>query len=267
MLINYNREKIQELLKDFSVLTRINVAFSDCHANPVCHFHSADGFCNSYQKIGSNKAYCLSSDNHLLERCQKSGKYEYHICHAGLYDAAMPVVKRHITVGYILVGGIRTPGKDKDTDGSFDDNLRILYNQIPVFNAVQLSCLKNLLSHILFSNAIEFENTSLAENIREYIEENINDDITAAAICKKFFLSRNSLYKTFRENFNCTPVEYLTDCRLKRAKKLLAETKEPIYTICERVGIHNYSYFCNLFKKKTGVTPVAYRKTDSEPYP
>lgn len=259
MQIKYNKEKIEELLKDFATLTKISVTFADTQTNPICSFHITDNFCESYQKIGTNKEYCTHSDKRLLERCRQSGKYEYHICHVGLYDAAMPIVKLGVTVGYIIVGRIRTHLKRKDAKYNFDGRLSELYNQLPIFDNVQLSCLKNLLSNILFSNAIELENTNIAENIRDYIEENISDNITASVICKRFFISRNYLYKTFKENFSCTPVEYITNCRLEQAKKLLLETKEPVYWICEKVGIPNYTYFCNLFKKKNGITPTEYK--------
>lgn len=262
MQIKYNKEKIEELLKDFAALTRISVAFADSDTNPVCSFQSTEDFCNAYQKIAENKEYCTHSDKRLMERCRQSGKYEYHICHAGLYDAAMPIVKFGVTVGYIMVGRLKTHLKRKDANYDFDGSLDALYSQIPVFNSVQLSSLKNLLCNMLFSNAIEIENTNVAENIRDYIEENISDNITAEGICKRFFVSRNYLYKTFKQNFGCTPVEYITDCRLVKAKKLLKESKEPVYAICEKVGIHNYTYFCNLFRKKTGTTPIEYRKSN-----
>jgi AraC-like DNA-binding protein len=262
MQIKYNKEKIEELLKDFAMLTRISVTFADSETNPIFSFQSSEDFCNAYQKIGTNKEYCHHSDQRLLERCRQSGNYVYHICHAGLYDAAMPIVKLGITVGYLMVGRIKTPIQRKDAQCTYEGALGVLYDQIPVFDSVQLSCLKNLLSNILFSNAIELENTSVAENIRGYIEENISNELTAAALCKRFFVSRNYLYKTFREHFGITPVEYITQCRLARAKTLLKETKEPVYWICDRVGIHNYTYFCNLFKKKTGFTPMEYRSNN-----
>lgn len=59
-------------------------------------------------------------------------------------------------------------------------------------------------------------------------------------------------------------MEYITNCRLERAKKLLLETSEPVYNISEKVGIHNYTYFCNLFKKKTGITPTEYKNIPND---
>jgi AraC-like DNA-binding protein len=92
------------------------------------------------------------------------------------------------------------------------------------------------------------------------MEEHLSGDLTAAVLRRRFFLSRNNLYRIFRESFGCTPAAYITERRLEKAKTLLAETKEPVYSVCERVGIHNYTYFCNLFRNKTGVTPTGYRK-------
>ena len=260
MRILYNKEIISELLKDFATLTRISVTFVDSETNSVCGFRSTEDFCDAYQSIGSNREYCTRSDKRLLERCRQSGQYEYHICHAGLYDAAMPVVKQGVTVGYIMVGRLRTRHGGADAACGFKGELKALYEKIPVFDDVQLSSLKNLLANILFTNAIELENTDIAENIRDYMEENLSEELTAAVLCKRFFLSRNNLYRIFRESFGCTPAAYITERRLEKAKTLLAETKEPVYSVCERVGIHNYTYFCNLFRNKTGVTPTGYRK-------
>ena len=62
---------------------------------------------------------------------------------------AMPIVKFDVTVGYIMVGIIKTHIKRKDAKYNFNGGLGILYDQIPIFDNTQLSCLKNLLSNIL----------------------------------------------------------------------------------------------------------------------
>ena len=43
------------------------------------------------------------------------------------------------------------------------------------------------------------------------------------------------------------------------AKEFLTDTDEPVYTIAERIGVINYTYFCKLFKKYTGYTANEYR--------
>jgi YesN/AraC family two-component response regulator len=38
----------------------------------------------------------------------------------------------------------------------------------------------------------------------------------------------------------------------------------PIYQIAESVGVENYTYFCRLFKKMTGVSAGEYRRNAVE---
>ena len=51
--------------------------------------------------------------------------------------------------------------------------------------------------------------------------------------------------------------------RMKKAASLLVETKLPISQISESIGILNTNYFYSVFKKKFGMTPLAYRRSTS----
>jgi two-component system response regulator YesN len=55
-------------------------------------------------------------------------------------------------------------------------------------------------------------------------------------------------------------INYLTDIRIQRAKELLQSTNAKIKQIGEAVGYSNIYYFSRVFKNKTGITPVLYRK-------
>ncbi|WP_416378616.1 helix-turn-helix domain-containing protein [Enterococcus casseliflavus] len=46
------------------------------------------------------------------------------------------------------------------------------------------------------------------------------------------------------------------------AKELLRFTSLSMKEISEVIGIKNSSYFSRLFKKRTGMTPLNYRKSD-----
>lgn len=48
--------------------------------------------------------------------------------------------------------------------------------------------------------------------------------------------------------------------RINHAKEYLKYSDAPIAEIAERVGIDNVSHFIDLFKNRTGLTPLAYRK-------
>ena len=56
------------------------------------------------------------------------------------------------------------------------------------------------------------------------------------------------------------PLKYLIKKRISLAKKLLAETDEPIGDVAKACGYVDVAYFCRVFKNVEGVTPLAYRR-------
>ena len=53
-------------------------------------------------------------------------------------------------------------------------------------------------------------------------------------------------------------MKYLTDLRIKKAKKLLQDGYK-VNEVSEMVGYNNYRYFCDIFKKHEGMTPNEYK--------
>jgi YesN/AraC family two-component response regulator len=117
-----------------------------------------------------------------------------------------------------------------------------------------------LIKYILLEHMIEMNSSSEFENILNYINEYIVDKITVQSICKKFFISKNTLYALFQENLNCSVKTYILHQRIEYAEQLLKTTELSIKEINEACGIDNYTYFCRLFKEKKGATPLHFRK-------
>ena len=69
--------------------------------------------------------------------------------------------------------------------------------------------------------------------------------------------------KIFATQIGYSFSDYLSNTRMKKAEQLLRETKQPINQISEAIGIVNTNYFYSIFKKKYGMTPLAYRRTRS----
>ena len=263
MKIKYNTETLQHIITDLSELAGLSIAFIDNNFNYLVRAYDDEDYCSKLQKLNLLEKPCFCSDNDILNKCKKSGKLESHICHAGLCDSAMPIIKNGIITGYIIFGRIRTKNSPKSNKFVSDINnkpvLDALYQKLPYFTEKQINCLSDLLPRILFQNAIEIENDSFITEITDYIEQNLNNELTVELLCSKFFISKNRLYDAFHSHFNSTVNEYITNRRIAKAKELLKNTKEPIYKIAEDVGIENYTYFCKLFKRKTGLTPTEYR--------
>ena len=188
-----------------------------------------------------------------------------HICHAGLKDAATPIIKNDVIVGYIITGPIRTehtPSEISQKLSWMNDSINELlkfYEEIPVFSDKRIDSLSDLLSHILFENAIEIDYSDFISFATTYIKNNLNNDLSIFHLCEALHVSKNVLYKSFRDSRGCTVTEYINRQRIKQAQKLLRETDTTIYRIAISVGIPNYTYFCRLFKKVSGLSPNVYR--------
>lgn len=78
-------------------------------------------------------------------------------------------------------------------------------------------------------------------------------------LADRMHLHRTTLLRLFREKMNCTPLEYLNQCRLDNAVQLLHSSLLPVAEIAQLSGFTRSNYFCRVFRRKTGMTPEQYR--------
>jgi YesN/AraC family two-component response regulator len=259
MEINYNIPKLEKIIGGLSTLTGIAINFCDTDGKTIIRTTHNEDFCSAIQSIDGNLQKCRLSDNDIFAKCQKSQQLEYHVCHAGLCDLAMPIFKNELLVGYVIMGRMRISQSPQESFYT-SNRLKKLYSERPLLSYEKIDCLKELLPQILFENAIDISYDDCSTQISKYIKTHLQDKLTIACICDKFHLSKNVLYDAFHNSFNCTVNEYISAQRLKKAKQLLLESNEPVYHIAELVGIENYTYFCKLFKRKEGCTPLEYKR-------
>lgn len=100
----------------------------------------------------------------------------------------------------------------------------------------------------------------LAPAIR-YIEKHIADpNLSNAALAKEMGISEVYLRKLFATHHNISPKQYILNIRIHKAQQLLTDTDLSIGAIAEQCGFTGPYHFCQIFKKRTGVTPSAYAK-------
>ena len=69
-------------------------------------------------------------------------------------------------------------------------------------------------------------------------------------------ISQSPFTERTSKNFS----DYLTECRIRKAKELLKHTEMRIYEIANAVGYNDPYYFSSCFKKITNKTPSEYRE-------
>lgn len=73
-------------------------------------------------------------------------------------------------------------------------------------------------------------------------------------------VSDGHLARTMAEHHGCTPVAFVTACRLDHAALLLTTTTDPVGRIAQRCGFGSQSYFARLFLASFGHTPRDHRE-------
>ncbi|HHP7230708.1 MAG TPA: helix-turn-helix domain-containing protein [Xenococcaceae cyanobacterium] len=93
----------------------------------------------------------------------------------------------------------------------------------------------------------------------EYIRVNLEQDLTLTRLANLVQISPHYFASLFKQSTGLTPHQYVTKCRLEKAKILLRRSSLPIIEICHQVGFHNQSHFTRLFRQHFEITPKAYR--------
>lgn len=96
--------------------------------------------------------------------------------------------------------------------------------------------------------------------LKQYIMEHSNEDISLDTLAKKVGLSPIYISKMFKEKQGINYIDFLTECRIEKAKKLMADSEKSIKEITYEVGYHDPNYFSKVFKKLSHVSPKEYRK-------
>jgi len=93
---------------------------------------------------------------------------------------------------------------------------------------------------------------------QEYIRSHLHKRLTIADVAKRVYLSRAQFARRFPRETGATFTEFLTQCRLQEAQRLLLETTWPISTISSATGL-TPAHLRNIFLKHTRQTPNEFR--------
>jgi AraC family transcriptional regulator len=96
--------------------------------------------------------------------------------------------------------------------------------------------------------------------VTEFINANLEEDLSLAEIASVADLSQFHFSRAFRKTTGLTPQQYVMQQRIERAKELLSKDDLPLVEISLRSGFKNQSHFTALFRKFTKLTPKTWRE-------
>jgi len=104
-------------------------------------------------------------------------------------------------------------------------------------------------------------NLNWLADILRHISEHLSDDLTTASIARTFGRSHTTIEKAFRVHLGTTVRQTVETFRINEAKRLLTSTDDKAETIARRCGYPSAQHFSGLFRRLTGMAPIAYRRS------
>ena len=153
----------------------------------------------------------------------------------------------------------------EDSDRAITSLLDILYlvrhKQEPnagVISDLLLESVQQMILSRLNRQKVDPRAEEIANSIVRHFQDpafSLDDCLANSGYCP------DHMRRLFREEYGKTPHEYLTELRIRSAKKLLSARNLSNYSVtavCMMVGFSDVSYFSRIFKKHTGLTPSEY---------
>ena len=282
------KQVVNSIMNDYTNATGIACVYVDIKGKERSYKYNFTSFCQFMRSIPQFRDKCNKCDvNGGLETFKNRFCFPYR-CHAGLVDFAVPIVSTNQLNGFIVSGQMasedtRIPQFQNVTEWSDINGMYKRYQDCPHYRYEEIMSASRVLNTLttcyfpfsdtqlntLFpTNEIGSEPTRDLSAITrpeicktvEYVKSHLCCNLTLHSIADEVFLSESYLSKLFKQEMKMNLMQYINQCRIIEAQRMLTQSKWSVDMISRRLGYHRTSYFCKIFKQFTGDTPHAYRK-------
>jgi len=99
----------------------------------------------------------------------------------------------------------------------------------------------------------------VVQQAQAYIESQVQEKISVEQLSSRFAVGRRNFDRRFIKATGNTPVEYAQRVKMEAAKKAFETTRKTINEVMYEVGYADVKAFREVFRKITGLSPLAYR--------
>ncbi|MDR0138922.1 response regulator [Metabacillus idriensis] len=110
-----------------------------------------------------------------------------------------------------------------------------------------------------YKQATENLQDDIPNRMKQHIKKNCHTDLSLEAMAKEFNLSPQYVSKIFKEELGISYIDYLTKCRIEKAKKMMEKGSHSLKEIAFEVGYNDPNYFSRVFKKVCKKSPSQYK--------
>lgn len=97
--------------------------------------------------------------------------------------------------------------------------------------------------------------------VLDWLAKNLDKEITNATLAELAGLSESHFRHMFLRAMGLSPIRYVQQQRVERARELLSNTNLPIAYLASECGFVSQSYLTTCFRATYGMTPARYRRT------
>ncbi|MDG0791393.1 response regulator [Cohnella ginsengisoli] len=149
------------------------------------------------------------------------------------------------------------------TDRSWERNPVIVWERLEKFDT--LESLREQSEQFLLAMAVDFRShaappSQIIQEADKFIRAHYAESLTLPSVAAEVHVTPVWLSKLFKKEMHQTFLEYLTDIRMEKAKRMLSDVQYKIYEISAQVGYKDPVHFTKVFKRQTGLTPKEYRR-------
>lgn len=273
MKLEFNHKQLLALMKDFHTLSGIRmVLFDDEYRELISYPESPCAFCRSLKSNAATRMLCDASDAHSFRRCEAERRLIIYTCHAGLIEAAIPLIDNHVIIGYLMFGQIGADSTEArlremlmdvlhshGIDGDFDTT-----EGIPIKTNAEIQAAAKIMEactlYALLNQTIAMKRRNFSDELRDYLSARLSEPIDSQSVADGLGVSRSKLYQQCQQYLGMGIAEYLRKLRIDKAQQLIRTTDLTISEISSLVGFSDYNYFRRVFRTETGISAKAYRQ-------
>ena len=277
--MSIDRQKLQELLRDFRTLTGICISFwyHGDEWSVIGDTVYVSPFCALLRQNETLRHDCEYCDARGLNHARETGEVCRLVCHAGLHEYTYPVQEAGRTLGYFMIGQVRLPDDGGGLSSEMVERWRAvgmdvqemqrLYHQLPVMTSEKMlsAChmLGALAKYVYIQGMIRRTEPPLCKKIMTYVRSNLARPMTLDSIAAALNVSRSTLCHTVRSEMNTSMIELIRRMRVEKVVSLLQDGWT-LQAAALEAGFSSSSYCSRVFKQVLGAAPGAFAKADRE---
>lgn len=141
-----------------------------------------------------------------------------------------------------------------------NNSIQRRFHAAAVFTELLLEAENYTCNTILGSDHGSYKTYKAATQIRQYIDQNFQEDFTRDDIQQQFSFQYDYANRLFKKYTGQSIIRYRNSKRIEAARFLLATTDKEPERIAAECGFKDPYYFTKYFKKLNGCTPAQYRQ-------